>query len=178
MKKNRPDIEKVKQEVEANAIAKGVITQEEMDRIREQRQFDEFTAEDKDSLSWKIAVANDSLRRLIDSKKFIIKNELAEIKNRSARKDKLKVQLLSGTIIEELKPGIPLNKGEVEYEIEKLDNLIEGTVKDLIPKLANLRMLVGNLDVLGKVIMSLKDFDEFVYDIISRLEKNGCKLSI
>jgi hypothetical protein len=160
--------ENMEKEVKAKLIS--TLSDSELERIKMSRSFEELK---KDSLSRKLALLNDPVRRGIVKFKSDIEKMFWDISNIKTQMARMRQQLLSGTIIDEIKPGILMNKDEIEVNIVHAQNLSENIAKDIITRLFEIRRLVGCHDPENKIIMDEEQFDVYANDIISRAKRLG-----
>lgn len=151
----------------------GSLTDLDLEMIQRQRDYDETR---KDSISAKILLENDPVRRNIIKLKDTINKMIVNIKHNKYIIDKFSGQLSSGKIDIELRPGVVMNKDELEIELETRRGIMWAESKDIVPNLAEMRVWVGRMDITKNVIMTEKQFDEYVMDVEKRLKSFGCEL--
>lgn len=156
-------------------LFKNSITKEEAERIRQQREFDKIVP---GSLTYKMALFNDQLRQQLRRAKSVVEHRLWNVGNIQNTNDRLKQQLLSGHITEEIKPGVFMNENEINSLIQKNNWLLRGELFDIPRELADLRAVVGHIDITKKVIMTEEEFDDYVRWVQGELAKRGYELFV
>lgn len=175
MKGMRDGVDKEKLLKEAKANAELVdfvksITKEEVERLVESRKFDNI---EPGTLTYKIALYLDSLRRDLREKKMTIYKRLWNIRNVNNTSLRLNEQLKSGKITEILKDGVTMNAFEVTTELKHQEWLAVGEAEVIPQTLAEIRGLVGHFDVVKQVIMTEEQFDEYAGGILKELKELG-----
>ena len=156
------------------AISQGVLSQEDYNRIQERNKLDEF---DKDSITYKILLQCDAVRRQKDKNILDVKNMLKEVKSLYTRINKFKAMLIAGNITAELRPGVLLTEEEVGYEIYAAETMAWGNAKDIPHSLWRLRYsAVGHKDLVGNELMKSDEFDKFVIEVKNELKTIGLSL--
>lgn len=149
------------------------LTKEEINRVKEVREFETI---EPHTPTWKIALLCDTIRKNIRKKKSDIHKRMINIQDLTDVINRLKVQLASGLITEEVKTGMKMNEDELKSLIQHHDWTRTGEVNDIPKMLGELRVLVGHKDVLGKVILSQEAFDQLVTDYEMDLKSKGYDL--
>lgn len=142
-------------------------------RIDEIKYYQQF---DKDSITAKIVLQNDTVRADRDTKIDNILEMINHIRNVITTNERKQEQVDTGKITEELKEGILMNKQELEFEILAGSRIIKNTLRRIVKELGMLRNLVGSHDLLGNEIMSEKKYDEFVIETEKTVKKLGFDL--
>jgi len=138
------------------------LTKEEIQRVRDTRDYDEIKPH---TPAWRVALYNDSIRSALRLKKSTIRKRILTIHDLTNNITRLKDQLESGKITEEIKTGIRMNEREVESLIRQNSWLRDGEVEAIPRTLAEMRGLVGHKDVARNIVMSKEEFDKYVQDI-------------
>lgn len=155
------------------AILKELLSKEEYSRLKEQRALDDLKP---GTISYRVALENDTVRRQRDELYEQVYNKVADIKNVRSRYNKLKIQIEKGLITDELRPGMTMTKEEVLFEVYKSDKLGWGLSKDLMPIFATLRAIVGSHDLVGNELLPEKTYDSFVLETEGEVAKSGYKI--
>lgn len=150
------------------------LTKEEIERIKETREFETIKPL---TPTWKVALLNDTVRaniRLCKSKLAKRMMTAHDLQNNIRR---LNDQLHGPEIIEEVKPGLKMNKAELASLIQQNQWLLQGEI-DAIPRtLAELRGWIAHKDVAKKVVMTVEEYDKYVDEIEAEVEREfGVKI--
>jgi hypothetical protein len=157
-----------------DAVRKGSMSKEELEQIKRQREFSMF---ERGTPSWNIFLQIDQLRKMRDKAKDDCETMLWHIKNLKTRVRRIVWQLQDDkNIYDELKPGIKMTKDELGVEKELNERKILGISKDIVTSLATLRNIVGHIDVAKQVVITEKEFNEYVKDVEKRLRAEGYEL--
>lgn len=148
------------------------LTTEEMQRIKEVREFNEIKP---GTNTYKIAIMCDSLRQQMRIKKAEIQKRLWTIDSVTNNVERLKIQLMTG-ITEMVKDGLVMNKSEVESLIKHNEWLRDGEFNAMYHLLASIRSLVEHKDVSGRIIMTMPQYDKYVEEVNIYLKKYGYDL--
>lgn len=146
------------------------LTKAEMERIKEVREFETI---EKDTPTYNIAVMCDKLRQESRKHKITIERRLMSMAELTNNIRRLEVQLASGNITETMKNNIIMNEQEVKSLIHQNEWMRTGEFYALYTTLAGLRATVGHKDVSGKIIMTIKQFDELVRDVENKVKEFG-----
>ncbi len=147
------------------------ITKEERDWIKEQRKFQEIKPQ---SPTWKVALTCDAVRTNLRMTKLKLQKRLWNIDDITNKIKRLENQLKPGETINEcVKDGITMNKDELRNYITHHLWLRDGEVAAIPQSLAEMRNWVGHKDVNRKIVMTLKEFDEFVDSVDKNLQEKG-----
>lgn len=137
---------------------------------------DHFQSFDRDSITAKIMLQNDSVRADRDVKIDNVNEQVNHIRNALTANMRKQEQFDSGVITDELSPGIPMNKHELEFEIKGGERVIMNTIRRVTRELASLRNVVGSHDLMKNPIMTEEEYDEFVLKTEQDLKKLGVDL--
>lgn len=146
------------------------LTKEEIVRLKEARKFDEIKP---GTITYKIALYLDSLRINMRTHKSTIMKRLWNLQNINDNTRRLRDQLESGKITEQLKDGMTMNKYEVKTELVHQEWVAIGEAEAIPQTLGELRGLVGHFDVVKQVIMTEEQFNEYAIGIIKKLRELG-----
>lgn len=149
------------------------LTREEIKTIKDARVFNELKP---NSTSWKIAVMCDVIRSNARQIISTIEKRLINIDDLSNQINRLHVQISTGQITEEIKPGLKMSESELKSFIQTNNWTRTGEVNAIPKALADLRALVGSPDVTGRIVLDEKSFDLRVEDIEKRLKSRGYDL--
>ena len=128
------------------------------------------------SISYNVLLANDVVRRKIKLIKERVNKRFLDILNTENTIVRKKVQIESGVVHDELKPGLKMTKEELELEVEYANHLKDSQAKDVVTDLADLRGMVGVHDAARKVVLTEEEYDEYVGKIERRIKKHGYEL--
>jgi hypothetical protein len=167
--KSDPDGRKAK----ALEELRSTLTHDEISRIDEQRKFDEITP---GTPTYRMALHNDGLRAQARMCKSIIEKQRWNIRQLQQANDRLKKQILSGNITEEVRDGVTMTPAEVETLIWKNNWNINSEVLSIPMTLAELRGIVGHMDVARRIVMTQEQFDAYVAEIESHVKEAGFNL--
>ena len=165
-------VKEAKQNEELYSFVKS-LTAAEIQRIKSMRDYDAIKP---DTPTWKIAILCDDLRQNKRRLMSTVTKRLWTIGDLGNNMDRLNVQLTSGNITEIMKNGLPMNSFELKSLIQHNRWLRDGEFHALFPLLAELRGLVGHLDVARKVIMSQEQYDDYVLSIANSCKSYGYTL--
>lgn len=151
----------------------GSLTKEEIQRIRDTREFDEVKP---GTPTYKIAVLCDSLRQSMRRTLFTIDKRVWSIDDLQNSIRRLEIQLVTHNITETMKNGIVMNESELKSLIQHNKWLKDGEFFALYQLLAELRGVVGHKDVARNVIMTIEQFDAYVLELSEKLKAYGYSL--
>lgn len=176
-KERKPGMKKeiVKQARENEELIQFVrsLTKEEISRIKEIRSFEELPL---GSVSRKIALLNDALRRKRDQIKLTIKKTIWNIEDNTNMMRRLDRQIENDKITEKLKDGVTMTKSEVETMRRHQGWVRDSQANALVPFLGDLRTVVGIKDYDKNVILSLEEFDKYVLQVAEDVSRFGYNL--
>lgn len=150
-----------------------------MSKKQDHKLIDEFTKEEKEllrkmkehefiqpgTIGWKLAVYNDPLRLKLMNEKNLITKRIANIIQLRNQLKRMKGELVSGEIKTELKPGIIMSEDELNHQIILTQFTLEGERQTLPIILADIKVLVGRLDVAKQIIISEEEFEEYCKEL-------------
>jgi hypothetical protein len=146
------------------------LSKEDLERLQKTRELQDM---ERGSLSYKIAIENDHVRRQkkeIERELMQSRINIAELRHNIIR---LQEQLTSKQITEQLPGGSVMNESELTSFIQK-NNLLAMREVDKIPlMLGHLRMIVGTHDYAKNEIYTLPDWESEVKTIAESLDKMG-----
>jgi len=148
-------------------------TKEEQEQIRKQR---EFATIKRDSMSYKVALQCDDLRKIRDMTMMNIEKRLLNIKNTKLAINRMQVEVTSGVITREIRNGVKMTADELRLEIETAESMAYATALDIPTDLGKLRTIVGFTDVVKNVVMTEDEYDEYVRNVEKSLATFGYKL--
>lgn len=167
------ELEKVKQEALEKAIKSGAISKDEYNRLLEQRNFDGFK---KGSLTWNIFLAADQLKMQKDQVVSDVDVKVRNLLRAVATRNRYEKELVSKSIVSELKPGMPFSVDELEAEIFANNVHAKSVAGDIAPSLAKLRGFVGLEDLAGKKLITQEEFEDYANEINEIVKKAGFKV--
>jgi hypothetical protein len=154
-------------------LLKELLSQEDYDMIKRKRELDSV---DKGTPSYKVLLQFDSLRRQRDQILWAIEQRFNDIESGLTSISRSEAQINSGSINEEIKPGVTMTEEELKNYVNKQRRLVDANVKDFINHLAPLRSLVGCHDAAGNVVLTEQKYDQIVNNVESRLRDMGYEL--
>jgi len=146
---------------------------EEKQRIKDMRQLMDAPV---GSLSYKIFLYSDQVRRMIRERKNTTKKRLWNIEDLGNQILRLKNQIDSEKITETLKDGMTMTPDEVRTSIKHRLWIRDGEAENIPYLLAETRSFVDHKDVAGNIIMSLGEFDKYARFVLNTLR--GCGYEI
>lgn len=149
------------------------LTKDERRFIEKQRELQTVKA---DSISYKVYLSMDDGRRQLQLLNKDIRTRLLNIDNVLTVISRKQKQLNSGDITDELRPGVPFTKAEMELEVNRASNMAWAESKDIMIELAKIRRWVGCHDIAGNLLMSESDYDNLVRDVEGKLRDRGYDL--
>lgn len=149
------------------------ISKEEISRIKEIRRFDMLKP---NTNRYKVALLNDQLRINKAQHLTLLKKRLWNISDAENKIHRLKVQLASKNITEQLRDGMTMTEQELESLIQQTKWLQEGEFNAIRKILADLNGLVGHVDYIRNVIVTENSFNKIVEDTETELRKFGFEL--
>jgi hypothetical protein len=149
------------------------LTADEKQRIEEQRKFLDI---EPNTLSWKMALYVDPVKKGIRAHKLTIKKVLWNIENLLDKIKRYEEQIETGQVHEELKPGVLMNRSELILEINHARWIIEAEINGLVSEIAKIRVYVGIKDFAKVVIITLEEFEEYVKTIETKIKSLGYQL--
>lgn len=167
--KNDPDGRRAKALEDLRKTA----TKEELEQIRLQREFDTCKP---GTPTYRMALHNDQLRKQARASRYNIEQRLFNIENLKNENDHFKTQQMSGIIKDEIRPGVPMNANELRLSAWKNELAMMKEVFAIPEHLADLRGVVGHIDVARRVIMEQEAFDTYVAEVEERVKNAGFKL--
>lgn len=142
------------------------LSDEEKELIEARRKFKDIEPGTKD---WAIVLFTDQLRLdRYKNESAVMKsvNTLFTLRNQIAR---LKVQILSGNIVELYRDGQTMTQDEVQQQIEHAEWLAKAELCSLPILLKNLRALVGRMDITLKPVFTQEEFNALVAEVETRV---------
>jgi hypothetical protein len=177
---NKREDKGVKQEIVKSAMENEELvsfikslTKDEIKRIKATRLFEDLK---EGTYGRKVAVLCDSIRSDIRKNKIQLAQRLSVIDSTHTVIQRLKQQLVSGVITEELKPGLKMTPSEVECKMNENVLVKDAEVTNIPVILANIRQYVGHMDVDRKIVMTEDEFEAFAADYEAQLKKRGYDL--
>lgn len=147
------------------------LSQEEIARIKAQRAFDEIPV---GSLTWKLALYNDSLRVQLRTTQVLVTKRLWNIQRAKAKILVLEAQLSSGSVTEKLADGSRMmTREEAEVDVVANEWLARGEAEAIPKLLAEIRSLVGHIDIAKNVILTAEDFEVYATKVLGQLRQFG-----
>lgn len=146
------------------------LTPQELERVKRIREMDKI---DRDSNSWPIGLLVDPLRIQFRKAKSVVEKSLWNMEREKNHISRLKQQVMSGQITEQLPNGGPMNEHEIGTQIKYAQWLIEGELQSLPIELWQMRGIVEQQDVGGNIIVSEKEFDEYLEGVRGRVKELG-----
>ncbi len=152
---------------------KSSLTVEEAERLEETREHGQLVP---GSWAYKIALRLDNVQQTVFKYKLDIEKTLWSIKNTSNAITRAKAQLDSGLITEKLKDDLVMNIDELRAHIEYMKWTQAVEVNQIPRVLGEIRMLTGHKNLIGEVIMTNEQFEQYVEDTIVKLKMLGFDL--
>lgn len=149
------------------------MTDADWERVREAKEFGTIKA---NTLSWKIALANDQIFLKKKQIEALIFKRLWNIENIRNQLDNFKKQLFSGQIKETQKDGQVLTDTELKTMIKHTEWLQKGEADSVAQILGELRGIVGHTDIAGNIVITEDQFDKYVLETEKELKNYGFKL--
>lgn len=149
------------------------LTKAELERIKQMREFGDIK---KGSKSWDLGVTVDPLRMQLRKAKSVVEKSLWQMENLKVKSARINEEVDEDKIRDEVKPGVPMNKDEALLEAKYADWLFEGELQSLPLQLWQIRGVVGQVDVSGKVILTEQEFEEYLGYVHDRVKELGCTL--
>jgi len=151
------------------------LTEEEVSRIKEQREFNEI--KDPNSWTWKVAVHLDRLKRQLREINLALDKKLINIEELYNQILRHKAELKSGQIVTKIGDNnLTMTEAELSSYIKKLQWTKHKEVRSVIDFFPDIRGLVGHKDLIGEVIITEKEFDEIAEKTQKRLQEVGSNL--
>jgi hypothetical protein len=161
--------EKTKEDM--HQAIKDSLSAEEAHFISELRQYDSLKP---DSLAWKLALHNDTLRTSIRNQQEQIFKRIWNIKDIQNKIDRANLQLSTKEIYEKIgDSGITMNEDELKTYIEHMRWVKKGEVRDIAKQLLQLRANVGHIDLQRNIIMTEEQYEEYVQKIMNEIKGLG-----
>jgi hypothetical protein len=146
------------------------ITQEEVDRVMLQRQFETIAP---NSLTWQIALATDAVVTQMKQVKMTCEKRVLNVAQCTDRARRLTAQLATGIIKEQLRDDLTMNEDEMKTEIRHQRHVASTEALDAAFQLNKLRVYVGKHRLDGKVILTEDEYDEYCTSVLSDLKVMG-----
>ncbi len=146
------------------------ITPEELERIKQQREYDSI---EPGTFTHKLALHLDALQKQKRQNKIDIDKRMWNITNVLNEKRRYEEQLESGKIYAKLKDDVTMNQYEVASSIKQCDWIALGEVRAISELLADLRSVVGRHDLAKNVILNIQQYDNYVDRVKQELETLG-----
>jgi len=144
------------------------LTKEELERIKEQRAFNDIKP---DTYTYKIALHLDALKQDLRTKQMQVYKRVWNVENIDNSIKNCKTQLETGNITETLPDSDTLmTKRELETYIKHQEWLKLGEVRAIPKDLAGVRALVGHKDLIGNLIFTEGEFDRYFEKIENELQ--------
>ena len=150
------------------------LSKEELQRIKETRELNYLT---KGSISYKLAVQQDTLKMELRQNKLQITKMIWNVRDIANQLFRLKIQLDYGSITEKLNgTDTTMTKDELKTMIEHMTWVQTGEVVAIPSFLLKIRGLVDHFDIEKKKIISEVQFDQYVKDVETELKTLGFEL--
>jgi len=149
------------------------LTEPELNRIKEQRRFENV---EEGTKGYEILLYLDEAKKLLRQKKLKIRKRLWNIDRLKNHRDRLQEQLDSGEITEKLDDNTTMNEEEVKTEIMHQEWTIEGEINDIVNLLGEIRTIVGMKDLKKNEIMTEDEYEKYAKEIEEEVKERGYKL--
>ena len=161
--------EEEKRKVALEELRKGM-SLSELERVKQMREFDTIK---KGSPAYKLGLYVDALRTAHRNAKQEIEKSLWNMENAQGQIFRLRQQLLVDHITEEIRPGVPMNKNEVELSIRHASWQMRNEANTIALSLWPMRGTVGQHDLGGNVVLTEEDYNSYLLSVMERLKALG-----
>ena len=151
----------------------GKLSKQEMEIIKHRRKFDSV---EKGTIDWDILVEIDPVGKQLNDDLQELEHNICLIEDGHNYVKKMQIELESGVIKTESKPGLLMTKDDLEIQIKLDKNKIKHMVRALNLGLYKIRSQVGSKDYNGTEWISLDQFYTLVNSVNDRIGKMGYKL--
>jgi len=160
--------------IDKKQIMKGM-TDADWQRIKAQKEFETIK---EGTVTWKLALYCDTLRKLTRKHKLDIMHKLWNIRNVQRTNKRLQAQLDKGPdfITEKTDKGVLMNETEVKILIDYNTWLERGDAEYIPQVLAEIRKFVGNIDYSREVVLSEQEFERYAKEVLDELTSYGYDL--
>jgi len=165
-------IEEIKENEELLKFVKE-LKKPEIERIKEIRRFETLKP---DTNRFKVALLCDPLRQELRQAETTLMKRMWSMADLQTNIDRLREQLESGNITEEIKQGLIMNKAELQNLIQHNVWLQQGEFNALRIILGKISGMVGHIDYIKNVIISEEQFEQKVEEVKEYAKKYGYDL--
>lgn len=138
------------------------LSDEDVEHIKAGKDFENVKAGTK---AYSIALFCDTLRLQLYRDKNVVEKSLINIRNARNSIRRLKTQLLSNAITEQVKEGVFMNEDEMNSLIGHNEWLLKAEVYGLPQILSSIRGVVGHMDHARTIVLTEEEYEAYVFKI-------------
>lgn len=140
-------------------------------QIKDQKKYFDLTS--VSPLMSKVLLQNDNFRRNRDKLKLMVSEKLIEIMDLKASIKRHNLELASGKIESEIRPGVPMTSEEMDVLIEREKRQCKVSAYDIVLPLNDMMAYVGCKDMAKNVVISKDDYESYVQSVVDKMKELG-----
>jgi len=148
------------------------MTDKDWERIEEQQAFGTY---EKGSVTMRVALQNDTVRKEIEVAKENIKTHVNRIRSLVAIIHQNDAKMISGKMGEH-KNGLPIIKEELLFDNTASELMIKDELRRIPLEFAELRQIVGCTDLMKNQLLTIEDWEQLVADTEKEVKRLGYEI--